>query len=63
VAVAKEIQSVLLPATPGFAPLEPDSLNPATVVSRSYSSPLFTLEISLMMTSINSSVSTLELRD
>jgi hypothetical protein len=30
VAVATEIQSVLLPVTPGFAPLEPDSLNPAT---------------------------------
>jgi hypothetical protein len=29
-AVAKEIQSVLLPATPGFAVLEPDELNPAT---------------------------------
>jgi hypothetical protein len=30
VAVAKEIQSVLLPATPGFAALEPDELDPAT---------------------------------
>jgi hypothetical protein len=34
VAVANEIQSVLLPVTPGFAPLEPDSLNPATDLRR-----------------------------
>jgi hypothetical protein len=33
-AVAKEIQSVLLPVTPGFAALEPDSLNPATDTRR-----------------------------
>ncbi|MGA8693168.1 MAG: hypothetical protein WB689_04870 [Xanthobacteraceae bacterium] len=34
VAVAKEIKSVLLPATPGFATLEPDNLDPATEARR-----------------------------
>jgi hypothetical protein len=29
-AVAEEVKSVLLPATPGFAALEPDSIDPAT---------------------------------
>jgi len=35
VAVAEEVQSVLLPATPGFAALDPDSLDPATDARRS----------------------------
>jgi hypothetical protein len=34
VAVAKEVQSVLLPATPGFARLDPDKLGPATEALR-----------------------------
>jgi hypothetical protein len=34
-AVAKEVQSVLLPATPGFARLDPDRLDPATEAVRS----------------------------
>jgi hypothetical protein len=34
VAVAKEIKSDLLPASPGFAALEPDSLDPATEARR-----------------------------
>jgi hypothetical protein len=33
-AVAEEVKSVLLPATPGFARLEPDSLGPATEAHR-----------------------------
>src|SRR5215813_4162714 len=35
VAVAEEVKSVLLPATPGFAALDPDSLDPATDARRS----------------------------
>src|SRR6516225_9626633 len=34
VAVAKEVQSVLLPATPGFARLDTDKLNPVTEALR-----------------------------
>src|SRR6516165_2050575 len=34
VAVVKEVQSVLLPATPGFARLDPDKLDPATEALR-----------------------------
>ena len=34
VAVVKEVQSVLLPATPGFARLDPDKLGPATEALR-----------------------------
>jgi hypothetical protein len=35
VAVQKEVRSVLLPATPGFARLDPDRLDPATEAFRS----------------------------
>jgi hypothetical protein len=34
VAIAEEIKSVLLPATPGFAALDPDKLDPATEALR-----------------------------
>jgi hypothetical protein len=43
VAVAKDIQSVLLPVTPGFAPLEPDSLHPAADTRRIAQSFLTTI--------------------
>jgi len=43
VAVAKDIRSVLLPVTPGFAPLEPDSLDPAAGTRRIAQSFLTTI--------------------
>jgi hypothetical protein len=68
-AVVEEVKSVLLPASPGFARLDPDKLDPATdalrteVIKMQSFVTTIHVRISLMMTLINRSALTLELRD
>jgi hypothetical protein len=47
-AVAEEVKSVLLPATPGFAALDPNRLDPATEALRTQ-----TIEMELFVTTIH----------